>query len=69
MTLDWLKEIRVRCGKTQEEIADAAGITRGAYCNIETGVRRPSVEVAKRISNVLGCDWKMFFEDEREKGA
>ena len=67
--MDWLKEIRMESGKTQEEVADEAGITRGAYCNIETGERRPSVDVAKRIAGVLGFDWTRFFEDEQCESA
>lgn len=63
--VDWLKDIRTNIGKTQEQVADDAGITRGAYCNIETGDRRPSVEVAKRIAEVLGFEWTRFFEEGR----
>lgn len=68
--MDWLKEIRLEKGKTQEQVAsEAGGITRTAYTNIETGERRPSVEVAKRIAGVLGFEWTRFFEDSRSESA
>lgn len=63
--MDWLKEIRMKQEKTQDWVADEAGISRGAYCNIENGERRPSVEVAKRIAGVLGFDWTKFYEDTK----
>jgi putative transcriptional regulator len=58
----WLIELRKGCSQTQ--IAKAVGITQQMYSAIELGVRRPSVEVAKKIAAVLGFDWTRFFEDE-----
>ena len=36
------------------------------YSFIELGVRRPSVEVAKKIAAVMGFHWTRFYEDEDE---
>ncbi len=58
----WL--IDIRNGRTQAQIAKAAGITQQMYSFIELGERRPSVEVAKKIASVLGFNWIRFFEDE-----
>lgn len=58
----WLTEMRGN--RSQKEIADAVGISRGAYCNIEIGKRNPSVEVAKRIAEVLDFNWVIFFDDD-----
>lgn len=60
----WLIELRK--GYSQTQIAEAVGITQQMYSFIELGVRRPSVEVAKKIAAVLGFDWTRFFEDECE---
>jgi len=60
----WL--IDIRNGRTQAQIAKAAGITQQMYSFIELGERRPSVEVAKKIASVLGFDWTRFYEDEDE---
>lgn len=61
-----LKAARKEMGMTAQETAERAGIPRSTYSNIETGVRNPSVKLAKRISAVLGFDWNQFFEDESE---
>ncbi|NLX86613.1 MAG: helix-turn-helix transcriptional regulator [Clostridiales bacterium] len=58
----WL--IDIRNGRTQAQIAKAAGITQQMYSFIELGERRPSVEVAKKIAAVMGFHWTRFFEDE-----
>ncbi|AGK51999.1 helix-turn-helix transcriptional regulator [Bacillus sp. 1NLA3E] len=51
-------------GLTQQDVAEQsdAEITRQYYGMIENGERRPSVDVAKKISNVLGVEWTIFFE-------
>lgn len=58
----WL--IEIRGDLTQEEVANLAGMHRGAYSNIEIGRRNPSVDAAKRIAKALGFDWKLFFEEK-----
>ena len=60
----WL--IDIRNGRTQAQIAKAAGITQQMYSFIELGERRPSVEVAKKIAAVMGFNWTRFFDDECE---
>jgi putative transcriptional regulator len=63
----WL--IDLRKGYSQTQIAEAVGITQQMYSAIELGVRRPSVEVAKKIASVMGFNWTRFFEDEDDKPA
>lgn len=60
----WLKDKREKLGKTQDEIAEAIGVTRPAYTMIESGYRHPSVATAKKIANVMKFDWTIFFADE-----
>ena len=60
----WL--IDIRNGRTQAQIAKAAGITQQMYSFIELGERRPSVEVAKKIAAVMEFPWTRFYEDEDE---
>ena len=60
----WLIELRK--GRSQAQVAEAAGITQQMYSAVELGVRRPSVEVAKKIASVLGFNWTRFYEDEDE---
>ncbi|UHA72739.1 helix-turn-helix transcriptional regulator [Paenibacillus sp. 481] len=58
----WL--IQCRGCKTQKEVATLSQIERSSYSNIERGRRDPSVQVAKRIGQVLNFDWKRFFDDD-----
>ena len=50
-------------GLTQDEVAKQVGLRRGSYSNIERGKCKPSVPVAKRIADVLGLEWTMFFAE------
>ena len=59
-----LKNVRLTRGMTQKDVATAAGIARESYTNIENGVRRPSVLVAKKIADVRGIEWSELFLDE-----
>lgn len=60
----WLKELRLDKGLTQQNVAERSNIERSYYTMIEKGNRTPSVEVAKRISLVVGFDWTIFFDNE-----
>lgn len=60
----WLKAKRLDKKMTHDDVAKASGIERAYYTMIEQGKRRPSVHVAKSISEVLDFDWVLFFDDE-----
>lgn len=62
--MDWLQEIRKKRNMTQEQTAALCGVTRAFYSMIELGIRRPSVENAKKIAGALGFDWTLFYETE-----
>ena len=64
MILYWLRDIRNELGKSQEAVAEAAGIGQSGYSMIELGERRPSVETAKSIATELNFDWTRFYEGE-----
>ncbi len=66
MKRQWLADLRISQGKTQQEIAREVGTSQGGYANIESGLREPSVEFAKRIATVLGFDWTRFFENQEK---
>jgi len=50
---DWLKQQRETAGLTQQELADAAVMTRSHISHIEAGRRVPSKEDARRLDGVL----------------
>lgn len=58
-----LKELRIKKNATMRQAADAAGISESMYCLIESGKRRPSPEVAKRLAKMLGFDWTQFYDE------
>ncbi|EHF3563930.1 helix-turn-helix transcriptional regulator [Enterococcus faecalis] len=59
---EWLVDSRLKNKLTQEQVAERADIERSYYNMIERGKRRPSVEIAKKIANVLSIDWTIFFK-------
>lgn len=61
MKRDWLKEIRLAKKVTQGEVADACGISRSYFTQIELGIRRPSPDLAIAIADELNFDWTRFF--------
>ncbi|MEU0146385.1 helix-turn-helix transcriptional regulator [Streptomyces sp. NPDC006288] len=50
---DWFREQRLAAGLTQQELADAAVMTRSHIAHIEAGRRIPSKEDARRLDRAL----------------
>ena len=48
-----LKRSRQRIGLTQQQIANALGITKSTYCCYETGKRQPDIAKLRRLSLLL----------------
>lgn len=59
----WLIDLRKQLKMTQEEVANKAGIERSTYTKAENG-NPVSVPTAKKIANVLNCEWYLFFEND-----
>jgi molybdate-binding protein/DNA-binding XRE family transcriptional regulator len=60
-----LRSIRTRLALSQQELAEAAGVTRQTVGGIEGGLYAPSVAVALRLSRALGCRVEeLFWLDE-----
>lgn len=57
-----LKERRSLLEYSHQQVADAASISRQFYGMIENGDRQPSTKVAKKIGDLLGINWTIFFE-------
>ena len=49
-----MKEYRVELNKSQSEMAQELGITQRHVAFLETGDRRPSLDLAVRISQYFG---------------
>jgi len=50
---------------TQQELADAVGVTRQTIVAIERGRYNPSVDLALRLGEVFGVAVEALFELER----
>lgn len=58
-----LKELRLKRGLSQDDLAEAMGCHRSTLAMIETGKNHPSVELAKKLGEFFGVEWNKFFED------
>jgi len=58
------KNIRDIKGLTQEELAEALGVTAGHVGMIEQGRAKPSYEVMDKLVNEYGVDANLFFRSE-----
>jgi putative transcriptional regulator len=57
-----IRELRAERGLTQQELADAIGVSRQTVNAIEGGKYSPSLEAAFRIAEVLGKRLEEVFE-------
>lgn len=59
-----LTRMREAQGYTQYTIADALGISRSHYSQIESGAKTPSLPIAIRIKKLLGYESDDLFDDK-----
>lgn len=58
-----LKEARIRKEITQEELAKAVGVTKGAIGNYESEVSSPKETILIKLMDVLGVDANFLYQD------
>ena len=58
-----LKEARIRKGLTQEDLARAVGVTKGAIGNYESGVSSPKETILIKLMEVLEVDANYLYQD------
>lgn len=56
-----IKKIRQDKSLTQEQLAQAVGISRSFYTLIENGYRKPSLKVAIKLAQELDCQVEELF--------
>jgi len=61
---EWLKYKRIYKGFSQEELAELVGIDNTSISKYEVGERNPSVDVAKKIADILEFNWVKFYETD-----
>ena len=58
-----LKEARLARKMTQEDLAKAVGVTKGAIGNYETGVSSPKETILIRLMEILKIDANFLYQD------
>lgn len=58
-----IKDLRLACELTQEELADRCELTKGYISQLENDLTSPSIATLIDILSALGTDLKEFFSD------
>lgn len=61
-----IKELRLKAGLTQEQLADRMNMNQSALSQWETGVSAPRADKLPELAKILGCTIDELFT---EKGA
>lgn len=61
--LDIVIKARKNKGYTQKQVAELSKVSEEYISLIESGKRKPSVKVAKKLGAVLDIQWTIFFEN------
>ncbi len=64
-----IKKLRETARYTQDEVAQALGVTRSAYSNYESGDREVPCDVIEKASDFFGCDMAVLFEENENVDA
>lgn len=64
-----IKKLRETARYTQDEVAQALGVTRSAYSNYESGDREVPYDVIEKASDFFGCDMAVLFEENENVDA
>jgi putative transcriptional regulator len=65
--LNHVKELRTAKGWTQEQLAQATGVSRQSINSIERNRYVPSLELALIFARLFGCSTDQIFRLENEK--
>lgn len=57
------KAQRVKARLTQQELAEATGLSKGGIYQIESGRRLPSYKATRKIARALGVEVGQLFDD------
>ena len=62
-----IKNLRLSCDLTQEELADRCELTKGYISQLENDLTSPSIATLIDILSALGTDLKEFFSSDTEE--
>ncbi len=52
---------RIRCRLTQQELAEAASVSRSTICRLEKTGGYPGIRVARRLCRAMNCTFQEVF--------
>lgn len=61
-----IKDLRLACGLTQEELADRCELSKGYISQIENDLTSPSIATLVDLLAALGSSLKEFFSSEED---
>ena len=64
-----LKESRLAKNMTQEDLASAVGVTKGAIGNYETEVSSPKEPILIKLMEILQIDANFLYQDYMQNGS
>lgn len=53
---------RNRLGLTQKQVADELGVSKNYISDIETGLKKPGIKLAKKMAELTGVKWYEFID-------
>jgi Predicted transcriptional regulators len=62
-----LKQLRLQCGLTQEELADRCELTKGYISQLENDLTLPTLPTLNDLMVALGSNLKTFFSEEDDE--
>ncbi|MBQ6569703.1 MAG: helix-turn-helix domain-containing protein [Clostridia bacterium] len=67
MLNETLKKLRVKCGYTQQDMANVLKIDRSTYTYYETGKTSPSIKTIVKLKHVFNVDYDYLLEGDPSK--
>jgi len=64
-----VKKYRKKAGMTQEELADAAHVTRSYMSDVETARRNVTIRIAARIAFALDVPLSKLFDETKNDAS
>jgi putative transcriptional regulator len=63
---NYIRDNRSERGMTQDDLAEALGVSRQTIISLEKGRYNPSLELAFKLSALFGCRIEDLFDPEEE---
>ena len=64
-----LRYLRLENNLSQKELSDKVGVKQNTISQIESGARNPSLSVAQKLSEVLGCTVDELLKEKEGKSC